>query len=163
MLDWKCVDTLIRAVALASQNDNRFPLTLVGDGPERAHLEALAHKLFPAGGVVDSNIITFIPPVSLDEVRSLMRQHDVYVLASNAQEGWGAALSEAMTEEMTCLGTFEAGASAALLPSERLFHAGDYRALAKLLANVPRERTGLPYDYTPEGAARRFESLMFDV
>lgn len=70
---------------------------------------------------------------SLDEVRAAMRRHDLYVLASDANEGWGAALNEALEEGMDALGTFEAGASAAMLPRERLYHAGDWKALAQLI------------------------------
>lgn len=62
-----------------------------------------------------------------------MRSHDVYVLSSDAQEGWGAALNEALEEEMTVIGTYEAGSSATILSDEWLFHAGDWRRLAGLL------------------------------
>ena len=62
-----------------------------------------------------------------------MRSHDVYVLPSNGYEGWGAVVSEALEEGMRVLGTFEAGASATMLPRERLFRAGDWRRLARLL------------------------------
>ena len=59
------------------------------------------------------------------EVRAFMRSHEVYVLPSNAYEGWGAVVSEALEEGMEVLGTYEAGSSATVLPQENLFHAGD--------------------------------------
>ena len=34
---------------------------------------------------------------------------------------------------MNVIGTYEAGASAAMLPTDRLYHAGDVKALARLL------------------------------
>ena len=43
-------------------------------------------------------------------------------------------VSEALEEGMRVLGTFEAGASATMLPRERLFRAGDWRRLAELLS-----------------------------
>lgn len=61
-----------------------------------------------------------------------------YVLASTGEEGWGAALNEALEEGMNAIGTFEAGASAAMLPKERLYHTGDVVALARLLEREAR-------------------------
>lgn len=101
--------------------------------------------------------LTKLTGVKSDEVRKAMREHDVFVLASTAQEGWGAVVSEALEEGLNVIGTFEAGASAAMLPKERLYHAGDVKALAKLLE---REWRGeLPPcsigEWTAEKAAER--------
>ena len=57
------------------------------------------------------------------------------VLSSNAYEGWGAVVSEALEEGMRVVGTYEAGASATMLPESNLFHFGDWRRLASILAN----------------------------
>ena len=81
---------------------------------------------------------TCLTGAPMKEVRQAMREHDLYVLASDANEGWGAALNEALEEGMNALGTFEAGASAAMLPRERLYHAGDWRALARLIEREMR-------------------------
>ena len=62
-----------------------------------------------------------------------MHEHDIYVLASDAHEGWGAVVSEALEEGMKVLGTYEAGASATILPITNLFHAGDWRSLMTML------------------------------
>ena len=125
MIDWKRVDTIIKAFRLLSKYDT-LSLTLVGDGAEKKHLEELA-KGFN---------INFKTSVPITEIRELMRSHDVYVLASNAQEGWGAALSEALEEGMIGIGTREAGASSTILPAAYQFAAGDASALANLLLKV---------------------------
>ena len=162
MLDWKRVDTIIRAVirvnkvADEKRLPRRFSLTLVGDGPEKARLQRMAARAVE---------ISFVPSVPLDEVRALMCTHDVYVLSSNAQEGWGAALNEAMEEGMTCFGTYEAGASAALLSESHLFCVGDYKALALHLSNVATATSSfftdsLPAAYTPKGAADKLMELI---
>lgn len=157
MLDWKRVDSLIRAVR-ASECGNgsvvyrQLTLTLVGDGPERRSLERLAKGI--------SNI-TFRPPVPISEVRELMRSHDVYVLASNAREGWGAALNEALEEGMLAIGTDEAGASAALLPSDHRFPAGDWRRLAALLRGHI-EPIPMPASYTAQGGARKLMDAIME-
>ena len=179
MLDWKRVDTIINAVRSlcpvsqapnfhdsplggeavssplqvernASPTRVNIILTLVGDGPERQRLEKLACGL----------PVIFLPSQPIDKIRAIMRSHDVYVLLSDAEEGWGAALNEALAEGMIALGTDEAGASAAILPESQLFHAGDSRGLARLLWTVAHSSEvkwirELPVEYTPKGAAAR--------
>jgi len=125
------VDTIVRAVgehANLKRVDNLSPkitLDIYGTGPEESRLKKLAAKY--------GDYIKFHPPVSIDEVRRLMREHDVYVLSSNACEGWGAVVSEAIEEEMYVLGTFESGAAATLLPEDQLFHCDDVWELYRKL------------------------------
>ena len=159
LLDLKRVDTIIRAVGSVvsdgelSTNDHRLmtsmlSLDIYGAGPEEVRLKKMAAKY--------GNAITFHPPVTMAEVRELMRRHDVYVFASNSFDGWGAVVPEALEEGMLVLGTYEAGSSAALLPDENLFHCGDWKGLAKKLSDVSKvKRVRLPEGFTPAGAAKR--------
>ena len=115
-----------------------------------------------AGGDGRAFSFTKMSGASLEEVRRTMREHDIYVLSSAGEEGWGAALSEALEEGMRALGTFEAGASAAMLPKERLYHAGDVKALAGLLerearGELPPCSIGV---WTAEKAAERLVDLI---
>ena len=126
LLDWKRVDTIIKAVGELAKRQN-ITLDIYGTGPEEERLKRLATKYREA--------IKFYPPVPIAEVRKLMREHDVYVLASNGYEGWGAVVSEALEEGMRVIGTHEAGSSATILPENCLYRAGDWRALARLWAN----------------------------
>jgi len=141
LLEWKRVDTIIRAVGNlatgASANKLRDPthnfdflkivLDIYGTGPEEARLKKLAGKYGDA--------IRFYPPVPIVEVRRLMHEHDVYVLASNGYEGWGAVVNEALEERMNVIGTYEAGASATLLLGNCLYQEGDLSGLMQLLKN----------------------------
>lgn len=133
LLNWKRVDTIVRAVgehANLKRADNSLPkitLDIYGVGPEEKRLKKLAAKY--------GDCIKFYPPVPIADVRKLMREHDVYVLASNAYEGWGAVVSEALEEGTKVIGTYEAGSSVTMLPEECLFHAGDWRRLMFLLHN----------------------------
>ena len=156
MLWWKHVETIIRAVGyLNAHSRMRAALTIVGDGPEKARLRNFA-DMVNADNADSGNLVTFITPVPIEEVRDIMHKHDVYVLASNWCEGWGAVVPEALEEGMLVLGTYEAGASAALLPDENLFHCGDWRTLADKLANLSAcKHISLPKDYTPSGATER--------
>lgn len=97
----------------------------------------------------------------MDAVRQAMREHDVFVLASDANEGWGAVVNEALEEGMRVIGTYEAGASAALLPKERLYHAGDVKALAQLLEKEFRGE--LPPCSIGEWSAERAAERLMEV
>lgn len=141
LLNLKRVDTIVRAVgehANLKRVDNSLPkitLDIYGTGPEETGLKKLAAKY--------DDVIKFYPPVPIDEVRRLMREHNIYVLASNAYEGWGAVVSEALEEGMKVIGTYEAGSSATILPKECLFKSGDWKGLLKLLQDdAPRVGIG---------------------
>ena len=83
------------------------------------------------------------------------------VETSDENEGWGAAVNEALEEGMKVLGTFESGASAAMLREDDLFHAGDWKRLADLLgrcglAKLKGKLAGQGIgEWTPEKAADR--------
>lgn len=157
LLRLKHVDTIVRSLEVLRLGGLEVGLTILGDGPERESLERLVKKLNL------EDWVTFRPAVKIEEVREVMRQHDLLVLASDAMEGWGCVVQEALTEGVPVVGTYEAGASAALLPEAQLFHAGDSRELArKIVALQTAEdvvRT-LPYDYTPVGGAERLLKLV---
>lgn len=135
-LQWKRVRDIEKAVAMV----NKKAKTSV-DGGQR------------------TICFTKLTGVTMAEVRKAMREHDVYVLASDATEGWGCVVNEALEEGMRVLGTFEAGASAAMLPKERLYHAGDVKALARLLELEAQGGGSLPPcsigEWTAQAAATR--------
>lgn len=124
MLDWKRVDTLVKACVSDALKD-RVELYLYGHGPEEENLKRLVKK---------GENVSFHDFVPVAQVRDLMRAHDVYVLPSDGGEGWGAVINEALEEGMKVLGTTGAGSSATILPSTHLFKAGDVKRLIKLLS-----------------------------
>src|SRR5207245_543216 len=69
-------DVLIRAL-----RESTWPLTLVGDGPDRSRLEALARRL----GVVDR--VRFLGAVERDRVAAVIAAAGVVVLPSRRREG----------------------------------------------------------------------------
>ena len=130
MLDCKRVDTTIRVV----KKCRGVEFDIYGEGP----MENAWRKL--AG---DCKRIHFHEQVKIEKVRELMRNHDLYVLSSDEQEGWGAVLNEAIEEGMKVIGTYEAGSSSVMLPESNLYHSGDWRALKALLEKgVPRVEIG---------------------
>lgn len=133
LLKLKRVDAIVRAVGELSRRMS-ITLDIYGHGPEEARLKLQASAY--------GDIIRFYPSVPIANVRSLMRSHDIYVFGSNGFDGWGAVVSEALEEGMAVVGTFESGASATILPTDCLFHAGDWRGLVRLLER-PIVRKGI--------------------
>lgn len=143
MLDWKRVGDLVRACRPHPDLKREgIYLDFYGHGPEEERLRKLAE------GVETIRFHDFVP---VERVRELMHAHDIYVLPSNAYEGWGAVVSEALEEGMRVLATVDSGAGATLLPPSHLFEAGDVRRLAALLRD---EIAPVPIgSWTAEGAA----------
>ena len=126
MMKLKRVDTVIKAVKRLNAKGlgSAVSLTLLGQGEDEPRLKGLSE------GVGN---VSFHPGVPIDQVRQIMREHDVLVFSSNGEDGWGAVVNEALEEGLIVLGTEETGASATMLPKSHLFHVGDDAALAKLL------------------------------
>jgi len=97
----KGLDTLLQA--LARQRGAKWRLTIVGDGPERERLEALASDLRLAARV------RWTGGLPAEQVASLWPDLDVLVQPSLALRDWreanGQILMEAMANEVAVLGT----------------------------------------------------------
>lgn len=128
MLDWKRIDTLVKAV----RDLPNVMLDLYGRGPEVQNLRRLA------AGCETIRFHDFVP---VEQVRELMCTHDIYVLSSNAYEGWGAVVSEALEEHMGVVATAESGSGATLLPPKWLFSCGDVGALRARLSQWSRAQS----------------------
>lgn len=89
---------LLEALALALKSGTDFSCTLIGDGPERPYLQALAKRL----GVADR--IRFLGAMAHELTLSEVARADVFVLASFA-EGLPVALMEAMALGIPCIST----------------------------------------------------------
>jgi glycosyltransferase involved in cell wall biosynthesis len=98
----KRVDMLLRAYAAADGLTRR--LQIVGDGPERAHLELLAKKLNV------SDRVEFIGATTNQVARSLMGRARALVLPSEF-DGWGAVVNEALHAGCFVIASSRCGAS----------------------------------------------------
>ncbi len=96
LVEKKGVDTLIRGLAMMSaETKRRWRLTVAGDGPERARLEALATEL----ACFDS--IDWLGAVGNERVRELFSKADVFALpcredSHGDRDGIPVVLMEAM-------------------------------------------------------------------
>jgi glycosyltransferase involved in cell wall biosynthesis len=130
MLDWKLVDTVVRAAAAATRSGTSIFLTLIGDGPRRKALEQLAARL------LTPDQYRFIDPLKTPEVLKMMANNDVFVLSSSAYEGWGAVINEAMASRCAVIASDQAGAARAMIDpgvNGLLFKPNRHDLLARLL------------------------------
>lgn len=105
-------------------------LTLVGDGPERAKLEAWVQKERL------SQFITFTGVLPMEQARQVIAQSHVLVLPS-LHDGWGAVVNEALMEGTMVYCSNTCGASVLIdAPSRgKTFQATDVKALARFFWN----------------------------
>lgn len=126
----KAVDVLIRGFAILPESTKeKTLLRIVGDGPERRALEALAADL------CDQGTIEFTG--QLDDVDPALRETDVLVLPSVA-EGMSNTLLEAMARGIPVVAS-DIPPNAVLVDDGEtgwLFHPSDPKALADLLDSV---------------------------
>lgn len=139
MLNWKRVDVLIKAFKIVCTK-RAAALLIIGEGPEKDALLSLAGSLSLNKLGWEEGKICFNGYVQSVKARELMRDADVYVMPSNSEEGWGAAVSDALTEGCPVISTWEAGSSATLLPESNLYHSKDVNGLAKLLVEFHGQR-----------------------
>lgn len=171
MLQCKRVDLLIKALHRLRNEGQTFRLTLIGEGPERERLKKLSDKLL---GPSYCTIKNFVPAA---EVPALMASYDIYVFPSNAYEGWGAVVNEAMSVGCGVISSNKTGAGATLIEhgvNGLLFKSGSvrslYRCLNKLMIDRElNERLGINAKYTiidgwqPAVVAERFIQLASEM
>jgi len=162
--------TLLAALALARRRADSPPLklSLIGDGPERQHLEAQAAALDIADAV------RFLGHVDEATKHRTLAAGDLFVLASE-HEGFGLVYVEAMQHGLPVIASrgggqedfLEDGATGRLVPP------GDSAALAHALASLAQDpghrrwigRTNLAIarTLTVTAAASRYERLFADL
>jgi glycosyltransferase involved in cell wall biosynthesis len=90
--------TLIRAVAIARRRQPGIELVLMGDGPRRPALEALASELLPA------ETCTFTGQLSEEELAGRLRDLDLYVHCTEG-ETQSVAILQAQSSGLPVIGT----------------------------------------------------------
>lgn len=163
----KGLDVLIRAFGRLAAERGELALDLVGGGPERKALEALAR------GLGLSERVTFHGDVP--DPTPFLRQADVFVLPSRA-EGFSNALLEAMAAGLPCVATAVGGATEVITHGDTglLVRPEDPAALEDAVGRALddaglRERMGrrarrrVEEDYSIASVADRYEALYREV
>jgi glycosyltransferase involved in cell wall biosynthesis len=133
----KGFDDAIRALALLRSRGRAAALWLVGDGPERAALEALARE----SGVADRT--RFLGVLGHEDLLPLYRRAWLLlapsrVLPNGRRDGIPNVIVEAMAMGMPCVGTRAGGIEEAIVPGETgaLAEPGDPASLAEAIESV---------------------------
>jgi glycosyltransferase involved in cell wall biosynthesis len=133
----KGFDDAIRALALLRSRGREATLWLVGDGPERAALEALARDR----GVADR--VRFLGVLGHEDLLPLYRRAWLLiapsrVLANGRRDGIPNVIVEAMAMGLPCVGTRAGGIEEAIVPGETgaLAEPGDPVSLAAAVESV---------------------------
>ena len=138
----KGVDSFLRALArLEREKRQGYEAMIVGDGPERASLEAMMGRLDLAG------VLRFAGAIPPEAIVDYYRRADVLIMPSR-QDTWGLVIAEACAAGLAVLASCHAGAAADLVHeglSGWTFDPEDDEALAAAMAR---------YLETPELVAR---------
>jgi glycosyltransferase involved in cell wall biosynthesis len=144
----KGLDVLISACAAVQKGGRRCQLLLVGDGPERAKLEAQANE----GG--DPGMVRFIGAV--DDVEPYLRASDLFALPSRF-EGLSVSLLEAMALGMPCIASdIAANREVATAPMLSLASVGGVSDWKKSLEAILSSSGGAGVEGRREHIRRRF-------
>lgn len=134
LVQQKGFDVLLRAIGLLHHRGTRVRLIILGDGPLRAELEAVARELGIANSVA---LLGFV-----DNPRRYLQGCDVFVLASRS-EGFGLALTEAMSLGKPVIATRAPGGPTEIIRDSDnglLVPVDDPAALAEAIARVVTDR-----------------------
>jgi phosphatidyl-myo-inositol dimannoside synthase len=131
----KGVDDVLRAVAILARDGLPVDLAVVGDGPERSKLEALASELEVSGQVHFAGFLPHGP-----QIVSHLDQADVFVLASRS-EGLPHSVVEAMARGLPVVGSAIGGIPMLLSGGGGIVvPVDDPKALAQALGELLRDR-----------------------
>lgn len=144
----KGLDTLLEAVAHLGSG---VELWLIGDGPQRTALQALAQDL----GIGDR--VRWIPPVSPERMAELLLQVNVVVLPSRTTPVWKEQFGRILVEAMAC-GVPVVGSDSGAIPEiigegGLIFPEGDGETLVKCLDRL-RQSPDLQAKFAALGWAR---------
>lgn len=139
LLNHKKIDHLIRAIAIVRKDNPHIRTTIVGEGPEKPHLQALIKKLHLSRNV---KLIDFVKEDS--ELYGLMKTSRMFVLPS-VREGFGLVVVEANACGIPVITTSHLDNAARNLIIEGqngYVIEPDYKALAKKINEILSDRVG---------------------
>lgn len=157
----KGVEYLLRALPALREAVGDVTLDVVGDGPSRAELEALASREVPPG------VVTFHGLQGRERIAELLRAGDVFVLPSLV-ESFGVVLVEALAAGLPVVTTREVGLAGAIEDGlGEVVPARDVAALAQALERVVSSPDRFPADnarrhaesYRAAAVARRWDEI----
>jgi glycosyltransferase involved in cell wall biosynthesis len=105
----KRVELAIETAAVLASCGHDFPLTIVGDGPERLSLEQRAARL----GV--SSLVRFVGAMSSTEARAYLERADIMLFTAQA-DGTAVSAIEALVTGVPVVACWDSGAAVDIVP-----------------------------------------------
>ena len=133
----KGCDVLINALSICNQTEGvqeRFSLLIIGDGPERAHLESLAGKL----GVASD--ITWTGTLCGDELVAYVKKTAIFVLPSVYEEPMGLVALELMAAGKPLIVSAIGGLSECAGDGAVCFPNGDAQSLSEAMKTLSADK-----------------------
>ncbi len=133
MLKLKRPDLCLRACAALKEAGYEFSLEMVGEGKERARMEAMAERLYLSDRI---QFRDFLKPA---EAREKMAEAMIYVMTSNRLEGWGSVIYEALNAGCAVVASHACGATPWLVKHRKtglVFQSGSVASLRAQLQKL---------------------------
>lgn len=112
-----------------------FVLDMIGSGDQEYAMNEKIHKEYL------EDYINILSPMPHDDIRKYMDKANIFLFTSNAEEGWGAVLNEAMSSRCAVVAN---------------------RCIGSVPFLLEHEKNGLIYDGTVEDLLAKTESLLKD-
>ena len=100
---WKHPELTIQLAARLKADGYKFVIDVFGTGEKSDEIKALASKLQV------ENFVMFKGNKPNHEILQEMHNHDIFILTSDKNEGWGAVANEAMSQGCMVIGSDEIG------------------------------------------------------
>ena len=138
LIDWKHCEMFVCAASHLKSSGVEADFKIVGDGPERGHLQALIEQFHL------QDMVMFCGNKDNDEVKKIMLGADIFISTSDSQEGWGVVVNEAMSAGCCVLASDHIGSASYLVAHGNngiLFKDRNQADLNTKLLDVAREPT----------------------
>jgi glycosyltransferase involved in cell wall biosynthesis len=163
----KGIDLLLRSLGKLKARQLSPCLTIVGGGPEQAHLEEMTVEL----GLGEQ--VTFAGPLQGATLADMLQCHKILVVPSRYDEPFGVVALEGIASGCVVVGSNRGGLPEAIGPCGVTFANGDVEALTKKLAGLllrpetcERLRANAPAhldNFRVETVAQKYLALFQDV
>lgn len=129
-LDWKHPELPIKVAALLKNKGYHFIINMYGSGIEEEKSKLLAKELCV------EDVVKFCGNLPNSEILNTMFNHDIFLFTSDRNEGWGAVLNEAMSNNCAVVASNKIGAVPFLIENGEngyIFNSNDLNSLEEKL------------------------------
>jgi glycosyltransferase involved in cell wall biosynthesis len=131
LVERKQIDALIRVAQHLLSRRNDFQVVIIGNGPDRAKLEAYARHLEV------SDVVTFAGFQQRGEIARTLANARCFLFPT-AFDIWGLVLVEAMAAGVPCIASIKAGATKDLIENGKTGYAVDFSDTAAVCGHIER-------------------------